>query len=98
MTLQANFKSPNIFTNENSHTSKNDITTHDSNSSSNDVTTLKVLLLLDYCKYKNTNHCLKNHLNERIICKLKKQTVNILSFYFVKNNFKKNNKQNQNIK
>lgn len=58
--IPSKLTSPNISTNENSHTSKNDITNHDSNTSSNDVTTLRVLLLLGYCKYKNTNHCLKS--------------------------------------
>lgn len=35
---------------------------------------------------------------KELFVSLKKQAVNILSFYFVKNNFKKNNKQKQNIK
>lgn len=40
---------------------KNDIIIYDSNLLLNDVIILKVLLFLNYCKYKNINYCLNNY-------------------------------------
>lgn len=40
---------------------KNDFIIYDSNLLLNDIIILKVLLFLDYCKYKNVNYCLKSY-------------------------------------